>query len=165
VWDFPEEEFDVGFRTLPGGSRTADQAPGVTFSEGIQFLLKMRGEGDSQLFINSGYDYHTWLYAEWLRILPRVRAEADVSKGEFLPWRLLLKKALTLPQSREGVPYEEFDVGVMRPGTTNPEDPAYDSLADWFAEGEVLEIQHSVDDVGLYGSQHPADLGLSLRGG
>lgn len=29
----------------------------------------------------------------------------------------------------------------MRPGISDPSDPRFDSLADWYAEGEVLEVR------------------------
>lgn len=50
-WNLEEEELDVGFGTLAGGSPTAQTAPGLSFPDGgIQFLLRMKGEDDSRLW-------------------------------------------------------------------------------------------------------------------
>ncbi|MBD0259985.1 MAG: hypothetical protein ICV83_30065, partial [Cytophagales bacterium] len=38
-------------------------------------------------------------------------------------------------------PFEEYVVGKMQPGISDPRDPRYNSLADWYAEGEVLEVR------------------------
>ncbi len=141
-WDFSEEELDIGFGTLPDGSPTADQAPGLTFPDGgIQFLLQMRGEEDSRMLVNSAYDQHTWLYANQLDMLPDPGTSQEASAGDFLPWKLALSREIVLPQTRERVPFEEIEVGVMREGITDPSDPEFDNLADWYAEGDVLEIR------------------------
>jgi hypothetical protein len=141
-WDFSEEELDIGFGTLPDGSPTADQAPGLTFPDGgIQFLLQMRGEEDSRMLVNSAYDQHTWLYANQLDMLPEPGTSQEASAGDFLPWKLALSREIVLPQTRERILFEEIEVGVMREGITDPSDPEFDNLADWYAEGDVLEIR------------------------
>lgn len=67
--------------------------------------------------------------------------EKDPRAGVFLPWRLALNRPLTLPQTERKIPFEDYEVGEMRPGITDPSDPDYDSLADWYAEGDVLEVR------------------------
>jgi hypothetical protein len=141
-WDFDNEELDVGFGTLQGGSTTADLAPGLTFPDGgIQFLLRVRGEEDSRMLVNSGYDQHTWLYAHRLHLRPNPEASQRVSAGDFLPWRLALNRGLYLPQTKETVPFEEIEVGIMRRGITDPASEEFNNLADWYAKGNVLEIR------------------------
>ena len=142
-WDFTKEELSVGFGSLPGGSRTADPVPGVTYGkEGIQFLLQMRGEGESEILVDSAYDQHTWLYAENLDMLPDSRAGAKGGRvGDFLPWKLAVSRALKLPETNETIPFEEFEAGVMRRGTSDPESPDFDTLADWHVDGDVLEVR------------------------
>ena len=141
-WDLENEELDVGFGTLRGGSTTADRAPGLIFPDGgIQFLLRMGGEEDPRLLVNSGYDQHTWLYAHRLQLRPKPEASQRVSAGDFLPWRLALNRGLYLPQTKENVPFEEIEVGVMRRGITDPSSEAFNNLADWYAKGAVLEVR------------------------
>ena len=141
-WDFSEEELDLGFGTLPDGSSTADPTPGLTFPDGgIQFLLQMRGEEDSRILVNSAYDQHTWLYADQLNMISAPDASQDVSAGDFLPWMLAVNRAQYLPQTRENLSFEEIDVGQMRRGISDPSSPEFDNLADWYADGNVLEIR------------------------
>jgi hypothetical protein len=78
AWDFASDQLDIGFGVLPGGSHTANQAPGITFSEGIQFLLQIKGQQDSRLLVNSAYDQHTWLYAAKLKMLPATPGDGEV---------------------------------------------------------------------------------------
>jgi hypothetical protein len=141
-WDFSEKELDVGFGTLPGGSTTADPAPGLVFpGGGIQFLLRMRGEGDSRILVNSAYDQHTWLYADQLNMIPDPGTSQEASAGDFLPWNLALSREIVLPQTKERLPFEEIEVGVMRRGITDPSSEEFNNLADWYARGDVLEIR------------------------
>jgi hypothetical protein len=141
-WDFSEEQLDLGFGTLPDGSPTADAAPGITFPDGgIQFLLQLKGEEDSRILVNSAYDQQTWLYAHKLNMLSVPNASQETSAGDFLPWRLAVSRGLHLPQTEETIPFEEIEVGVLREGITDPSSPEFNNLADWYAEGNVLEIR------------------------
>lgn len=141
-WNLEEEELDVGFGTLGGGSPTADPAPGLTFpGGGVQFLLQMKGENDSRILVNSAYDQHTWLYADQLNMIPDPDASREASAGDFLPWRLALSREIVLPQTKERIPFEEIEVGKMRQGITDSSHPDFDNLADWYVRGEVLEIR------------------------
>ncbi len=141
-WSFPRDEVDVGFGTLTGGSESANLAPGLSFPDGgSQFLLRIKDKDDSRILVNSAYDVHTWLYGDKLDYISDPVIEKDPQKGVFLPWKLALNRPLTLPQTERKIPFEDYEVGVMKPGITDPSDPAYDSLADWYAEGDVLEVR------------------------
>ena len=141
-WLFPGEEVNVGFGSLPGGSPTANQAPGVGFPDGgLQFLLEIKNGEDSNLWVNSAYDQHAWLYGKKLDYMTDPVLEEDPEEGVFSPWRLALNRPLVLPQSGREIPFEDYEVGKMNPGITDPSDPEFDSLADWYAEGDVLEVR------------------------
>ncbi len=140
-WDLSEEELDVGLGTLPGGSEKADKAPGVGYPGGIQFLLQIKGKEDSHLWINSAYDPHTWRYGVKYDFLKDPVIEKDPKAGVFLPWRLALNYPLIFPQTKRKTPFEQYEVGKMKPGISDPRDPRYNSLADWYAEGDVLEVR------------------------
>ena len=140
-WDFRREHLVVGFGTLGEGSETPDKVPDVVFPGGAQTLLQLNGEQGSHMFINSAYDYHTWVYGERLGMVPKVPNGGDPKAGKFVPWKQALSKSLTLPQSGREIPFEEFDVGAMKPGITDPTDPGFNNLADWYAKGDVLEVR------------------------
>jgi hypothetical protein len=142
VWKFPEDDLDVGFGTLPDGASRAGPAPGLIFpKDGIQFLLRMNGEGASRMLVNSAYDQHTWNYGKNLGIIPEPDASEAPSAGDFLPWKLMLSRELFLPQTKERIPPQEIEVGVMRRGITDPSSPEFNNLSDWYAEDDVLEVR------------------------
>lgn len=140
-WDFSKDNIDIGFDTLKGGSQVADKAPGIAFSGGIEFLLSMQGGENTRLYVNSAYDQHTWLYTYIKNMLPGDPRYSEDSLGLFLPWKLALNKELYLPVDKKTVPFEEYDVGVMKYGTSDPEDPAFNTLSDWYVDGKVLEVR------------------------
>ena len=141
-WKFPKDEVNVGFGTLRDGSPEIETAPGLEFPDGgVQFALKIKGEGESRMLVNSAYDQHTWLYADQLDMIPDPTASHDSSAGDVLPWTLALSRELFLPETQEKIPFEEIEVGKMRRGITDPASPEFNNLADWYAEGDVLEIR------------------------
>lgn len=141
-WDFTKDEVDVGFGTLTGGSPTAKPAPGLTFpGGGTQFLLQMKGEKDSRMLVNSAYDQHTWLWSYRYDMIPDPGTSRDPSAGDFLPWKLALSREIFLPQTKQRIPFDDIEVGVMREGISDPSSPDFYSLSDWYAKGDVLEIR------------------------
>ncbi|MDX6381580.1 MAG: hypothetical protein QOI57_2604, partial [Rubrobacteraceae bacterium] len=85
---------------------------------------------------------HTWLYGSRLKMIPTPAEDAaDVQAGDFLPWKLMLNRPQYLPQSKRMIPYQEFDVGVLKSGVTDPESTEFNNLADWYSKGNVLEIR------------------------
>ena len=141
TWDFRHDAVHVGFQILPGGSRTADLAPGIVFSRPIQFLLEIKGPADARLSVLSAYDQHTFRWGVVEQAVEFDARYADPSQGLFLPWKLLLSRPLVLPLTGQRIPAEEADIGAWRMGISDPDSPAYDSLADWYAAGDILEVR------------------------
>lgn len=141
TWDFAKETLDIGFDTITGGSTKADLVPNATFATPIEFLLQLKGAEKSKLYVNSGYDQHTWQYGSKLKSIPFEERYKDDKAGTFLEWKLALSKELYLPATKRTIPFEELHIGDMKPGKTVPSDPQFNSLADWYASGSVLEAR------------------------
>jgi hypothetical protein len=141
AWDFSHDVLNVGFQTLPGGSTVADQAPGIIFSQPIQFLLQIKGAADSHLYVQSAYDQHTYRWGVLHTYVPLDVRYQNSSLGIFLPWKLMLVRAITLPLTGQRIPTDEVEIGVLRMGITDPNSPDYDSLADWYAKDDILEVR------------------------
>ncbi|MFD0693923.1 hypothetical protein ACFQZT_07450 [Paenibacillus sp. GCM10027628] len=140
-WKPGEQPLYIGFDTLDGGSMKADKAPGVGFSEGQEFVMKLGGDKDSALYVESAYDYHTWQYGFVNKMMPWQQAWSHAENGIFLPWRLPVSKPLLLPQSQKKLPFEDVEIGQLHPGTTDPKSPEFNNLADWYASGSVMEVR------------------------
>ena len=142
AWDFPRDQVYAAFSTLPGGSRASDQAPGLTFQQPAQFLLRIRGTDDARWFVLSAYDQHIYRWSVQNPVLPASSPRlSDATLGIFVPWKLLLSRSLVLPESGETVPPEEVEIGVLRRGSTDPSASDYDDLADWQVAGGTIELR------------------------
>jgi hypothetical protein len=141
AWDFSRDQLYVGFRTLPGGARMSDQSPGLTFSEPVQFMLRIRSSADARWFVLSAYDQHTYRWSIQHPLLPSNPDFADPSLGIFLPWKLLLSRPLVLPENGEDVPAEEVEIGLLKRATTDPAPDGYNDLGDCEYQGDTIDVR------------------------
>ncbi|WP_248926005.1 hypothetical protein [Paenibacillus hamazuiensis] len=140
-WKPEEQPLYIGFDTVDGGSAKADKAPGISFSGGQEFVMKLGGERDSAIYVESAYDYHTWQYGFKNKMMPWQEAWSRADNGLFLPWRLPVSKPLVLPQSKVKMPFEDVELGKLHAGTTDPKSAEFNNLSDWFASGSVIEVR------------------------
>jgi hypothetical protein len=140
-WKPAEQPLYIGFDTIGGGSAKADKAPGISFSGGQEFVMKLGGEKDSAIYVQSAYDYHTWQYGFLNHMMPWQEAWSHAENGLFLPWRLPVSKPLVLPQSKKQLPFEDVEVGLLHQGTTDPKSDAFNNLSDWFVSGSIIEAR------------------------
>ncbi|UUZ83652.1 hypothetical protein LJK88_07445 [Paenibacillus sp. P26] len=140
-WKPGEQPLYIGFDTVDGGSTKADKAPGVTFSGGQEFVMKLGGEQDSHIYVQSAYDYHTWQYGFVRKMMPWQEAWSHAENGLFLPWRPPVDKPMTLPQTGQKPPFKDVEIGKLNPGTTDPKSDRFNNLTDWYASGSVIEVR------------------------
>lgn len=130
-----------GIDTLPGGNRHAPQLGELKLDEGLELLVRLGTAEDSQIQIASNYDFHTRLYGKRYGMLPVDEQAMQDDSGLFVPWKLAVGLEMEPPDSKAHYPMEEVVVGSLRRGTTDWDDPAYDSLAAWQAKGNVVELR------------------------
>jgi len=135
-----DKEIYLGFDTVPGGNMHV-AGTSITFSQGTEFLLHLKVPGLSGLEVASAYDQHTYLYGYLNKMIRWDSTWAREDNGVFLPWKLSLSKGLYLPASKRKIPFDEITVGKLISGNTNPEAKDFNSLADYYADGKVLEVR------------------------
>lgn len=143
-----KEEFDpakqqlyVGVDTLPGGNKHAAQLPGLTLDEGLETLIALGKADESQIQIAANYDFHARLYGKRYGMLTVKEAEKKDNSGIFKPWKLAVSMEMEPPDSKKYYPLEEVEVGKLIRGTTDAQDPQYDSRTAWQAKGKVVELR------------------------
>jgi hypothetical protein len=128
------------------GSKTYTEG-GVSFSRPVDIILAIDGRDNSRVLVESSEDVY---YRKWSRsgdfevigldgekvyigffmpIDPRLEQK---NSGIFNIWRMLLCRPLYLPQTKELIPLEYFEVGRLIHGNSNPVSPDYSNLADFF---------------------------------
>ena len=130
----------IGFDTLPGGNQIVNnQLPKLR--SGIEFLLTLTNDKSGDLKVTSAYDQYSYLYGFQKKLIPWDPAWEQENNGIFLPWKLCLSYPLFLPASKQNIPFEDLDIGQLKAGNTDPGSPDYNSLADFYAGKNLLEIR------------------------
>jgi hypothetical protein len=107
--DFSTEELDVGFGTLPDGSRTCGQGTSNQLPRRHTIPLQIKGEEDSRLWVTAPTIEHTWQYGGTVALHIRRGNRKRIHSRVFLPWMLALNRSLVLPQSKRRIPFEEYE--------------------------------------------------------
>lgn len=139
--DLTENSVYFGFDTLKGGNRHAPQLQGKTLDEGLETLIELGNKDKGQMMIASNYDFHTRIYGKLSKILAYDPKQFQDDSGLFNPWKLVVNYLLEYPDSRVDHPFGDIEVGDLLRGTSDPQDPNYNSKAMWQAKGDVLEIR------------------------
>ena len=112
---------------LNQGQSTILDVPNVR-TEGVDFVLHLRGEKEGRLWIDSYYDSFYYHYGHMLRMIDRLPYANKKNNGVYHPIRLTLNKKLQI--KGKTYPFDFYETGVMTFGTANPNDEAYNSLTD-----------------------------------
>lgn len=140
VLDDPDrrEDLVVGFDLHPS-PEAAPAAAGddPTADVAVRFPV----EGEAQALVRARHDPHAWIYGGALGLLDidadALRADPDA----WLPQRLMTNRPYPHPTTGEPLPAEEQEIGRLRHGTTDPADPAVDTLAMWHEDAGVIAMR------------------------
>ncbi|MGO0060092.1 hypothetical protein ACTID9_08805 [Brevibacillus fluminis] len=135
------ETLYLGVDTLPGGNRHAAELGGHTLDEGLDTLIELGSDKESSVRIASNYDFFTRLYGKRYGMLQVPPQEQQDNSGIFNPWKLAVGLEMEPPDSKAYHPLEAVNAGQLVRGTSNPHDPAYNSLTAWQAKGDTVEIR------------------------
>ncbi|SFA52067.1 hypothetical protein SAMN05216169_10318 [Anoxybacillus pushchinoensis] len=123
-----DKDVYILFDTIPNqGQSTILDVPNVR-TEGIDFVLHLRGEKEGRLWIDSYYDSFYYHYGHMLQMIDRLPYVNKKNNGMYHPIRLTLNKKLQI--NGKTYPFDFYETGVMTFGTANPNDEAYNSLTD-----------------------------------
>lgn len=132
----------IAFDTIPGQGQS--RLPGLSGmrTSGIDFALVIHGKQRARLLVDSYYDTFSYHYGYQLHMMPAAPYAHRKDNGVYHPIRLTLNKKLEEADGK-AVPFDSYETGVLRFGTANPADAAYDSLADLSVSrrGDMYEIR------------------------
>ena len=97
---------------------------------GIDFLVSLKGPEASSIMVDSYYDTFYYQYAHLLKLIDEEPYANQKNNGVFHPIRLALNKELTIPTTKEVIPFSSYETGKLKFGNANPNSKEYDSLTD-----------------------------------
>ncbi|WP_079914061.1 hypothetical protein [Paenibacillus sp. 32352] len=138
----PEHELlNLGVDTLPGGNKHAKELGGRQLDEGLETLITLGKDSESEVKIASNYDFHTRLYGKLYGMLQVKPEEMKDDSGLFHPWKLAVGLEMIPPDSTQYYPFEDVAAGRLTRGTTDRTSPDFNSLAMWQAKGSIVEMR------------------------
>ncbi|WP_042462849.1 hypothetical protein [Neobacillus dielmonensis] len=97
---------------------------------GIDFLINLTGPKNSRIMVDSYYDPFYYQYAELLNMIEKQPYARQKDNGVFHPIRLALNKTITIPSSNTVIPFQDYETGVLKFGSADPDSNDFDSLTD-----------------------------------
>lgn len=138
-YDFAADTLYVPLSVLEGQGNTRYQ--GQQFADGADFLLRLHGAQDSALLVDAYYDVFQYDYAERNEYYPLLPGQLEKNSGQFHSIYLAMNKPLYLPETDETTAFERLETGKLHYGNADPNSADYDSLADFCAAGNVVEVR------------------------
>lgn len=122
------------------------QNNGLLFDCDADFLVVLHGKGDSRVLVQERYEalrstYALSVYGFNTYVKNHI---PDADSPRFRPINMILKvdQRFYVPLSDEGdAAAMYFETGALRWGNANPDSPAFDSLADYIAAGDCVEVK------------------------
>ncbi|WP_100330258.1 hypothetical protein [Bacillus xiapuensis] len=125
------------------GNHRAASIRGLSFSDGVDFLISLPNRKESRVLVDAYYDFFTYQYGIKLNMLEPAPPVPVKNSGIFHPQRLALNKELLIPKTGERIPFSAYETGRLRHGNANPQAADYDSLADYRINdaANVIEVR------------------------
>ncbi|MED4601069.1 hypothetical protein P9314_10180 [Paenibacillus validus] len=140
-FDPEREKLYFGVDTIPGGNRHAKELGGVKLDEGLETLIELGKDNESQVKIASNYDFHTRLYGNQYGMLKVKPEDMKDDSGIFNPWKLAVGLEQIPPDSTRYNPFQDVPAGMLKRGSTDPASADFNSLTMWQAKGSVVEMR------------------------
>jgi len=125
------------------GNRTNPYNTHIETENGSEFIIQIKDKGDSKVVVDSYYDLHYYQYGKVLHMIPENPLFENKDSGLYNPIKLGLNKEITIPKTKQTIPFNDYETGILRLGNGNPESKDYDSLADYYVnkKDNFIEIR------------------------
>lgn len=130
----------IGFDVLQGGSPVLPAVGDVGWGDG-DYAVVIAPDGTAQAMVRGSADALLLQYGVARGMVPYDEADVAEDGAAWNPHRLMLNRPLTIPSTGRSFPAEILEIGRLRRGTSDPDDPAFDSRAAWQASGTFVELR------------------------
>ena len=113
--------------------------PGKKLSDGLETVITLGKDDESQVQIAKDYDFNQRLYGKnGYNMIPEEQLK---STDPFHPWELAVSLKMTPPDTRSAHPFMAEKVGTLKRGTTATGQSDSDSLTAWQYNGNQVEMR------------------------
>jgi hypothetical protein len=140
--DIGSRRYVIGMDSVAGQGNLRFDDMGISFQNEADIVIVLDGRDNTAVMIDAYYDMFYRLYSLTENI-PRDERFEVRNSGIFNPIRLMLSSELHFPLTGEILPVRYYDTGRLLHGSSNPESPDYNSLADFHftSDGTGAELR------------------------
>ncbi|KZE68952.1 hypothetical protein AWM68_01395 [Fictibacillus phosphorivorans] len=102
----------------------------VKMDAGAEFAINLVNTKKSRILVDSYYDANYYLYGHELQMIEQKDYASKKNNGIYHPITMVLNKELTIPSTKQVIPFQSFETGKLHFGNGNPASENYDSLTD-----------------------------------
>jgi hypothetical protein len=141
-----ERGLAIGFDVVPGGNGGLPSAPGV--GERADYAVTFASDG-ARAWVRASNDPEAILYG---KVHGFMDVDPEDLKTDSGAWRLqtqILNRPQVVPSTGQELPIEEFGVGELREGSSDPGAPRFDSRSLWARTPDGFEIRLPYQMIGF----------------
>ena len=140
-FDFEKDTLYIPIDTIENQGNLKIKDTSVIFSKPADLLITIKGKTDTRILVDSYYDSFYYLYGEQYRMLPLLSDIRNKNSGRFNPMNMCYNYEMTIPDTKETVPFKSYETGKLTFGISNPETNEYQSLADFYQKDNIIELR------------------------
>ncbi len=141
--DFENEVLYIPLDITPKTGSNYCENFDVKFDREADFVIVLDGKDNSRIMAQERYDVLRSTYSKDIYKFDTYLKDnvPDKNSSKFVNVELILRTAIALsPETKETVA-ESYETGKLLYGNANPESPRFNSLADFCASGDYVEIK------------------------
>lgn len=141
--DFENEKLYIPLDITPKSGSNYCKNFGVKFDRDADFVIVLDGKDNSRIMVQERYDALRSTYSKDIYDFDTYFTKNIPNKNSptFVTIELILRTAIALsPETKETVA-ESYETGKLLYGNANPESTEFNSLADFCAKGDYIEIK------------------------
>lgn len=141
--DFENETLYIPLDITPKSGSNYDQNHQLKFDRDVDFVLTLNGRDNSRLQVQERYEALRSTYSEDLyKFDTYIKANVpDKNSPRFVNIDLILRTAMALTPDNKETVAESYETGKLLYGNANPKSHDFNSLADFIANGDYIEIK------------------------
>ncbi len=140
-FDFNKDKFLIPIDVTPNSGNLFIKKSDFQFSKPVDFIITIDGKENSSIMVDAYYDAFYYIYSKTLNMQATHKDFMAKNSGIFNPIYLALNRPLFLPEDNLMLPFSKYETGKLAFGIGNPALKDFNSLSDFYAEGDHLEIR------------------------
>lgn len=140
-FDTSKDTFFVPISTNGTGSKFSKKY-NLKFSDNTDFLLVFNGKDNTRILCDKAQDVFHYKFGVIRKVFGTSQSKAyKQNTGEYDKINTFVSNEIIVPSTNEGIEPRYYEGGLLKFGNSNPDSSDYDSSADFYYNGNTVEIR------------------------